>query len=182
MSSAYLRLLIFLPAILIPACVSSSPAFLMMYSAYKLNKQGDNIQPWRILFPIWNQSVVPYPILTVASWPAYKFLKSWFNFALLSVCVCVCVCVCVGFYPLPTLTLFSSTWFSFTCPVFLYIKYFPINCSYWQLTQYNAFTEGKRRDKVNSWGFPQASTYICANGLMRYVNIFSFVPIFFLHH
>ena len=43
--SAYLRLLIFLPAILIPACASSSPAFLMMYSAYKLNKQGDNIQP-----------------------------------------------------------------------------------------------------------------------------------------
>ena len=41
----YLRLLIFLPAILIPACASSSPAFLMMYSAYKLNKQGDNIQP-----------------------------------------------------------------------------------------------------------------------------------------
>ncbi|KAI4534041.1 hypothetical protein MG293_014901 [Ovis ammon polii] len=34
------RLLIFLPAILIPACVSSSPAFLMMYSVYKLNKQG----------------------------------------------------------------------------------------------------------------------------------------------
>ena len=42
-SSEYLRLLIFLPAILIPACVSSSPAFHMMYSAYKLNKQGDNI-------------------------------------------------------------------------------------------------------------------------------------------
>ena len=40
-SSAYLRLLIFLPAILIPACASSSPAFLTMYSAYKLNKQGD---------------------------------------------------------------------------------------------------------------------------------------------
>ena len=38
-SSAYLRLLIFLPAVLIPACISSSPAFLMMYSAYKLNKQ-----------------------------------------------------------------------------------------------------------------------------------------------
>ena len=30
-SSAHLRLLIFLPAILIPACVSSSPAFLMMF-------------------------------------------------------------------------------------------------------------------------------------------------------
>ena len=74
-SSAYLRLLIFLPAILIPACVSSSPAFLMMYSACKLNKQGDNIQPWQTPFPIWNQSVVPCPVLTVASWPAYKFLK-----------------------------------------------------------------------------------------------------------
>ena len=44
-SSAYLRLLIFLPVILIPACASSSLAFLMMYSAYKLNKLDDNIQP-----------------------------------------------------------------------------------------------------------------------------------------
>ena len=72
---AYLRLLIFLPAILIPVCASSSPAFLMMYSAYKLNRQGDNIQPWRTPFPIWNQSVVPCPVVTVASWPAYRFLK-----------------------------------------------------------------------------------------------------------
>ena len=44
-SSAYLRLLIFLIVILIPACSSFSLAFRMMYSAYKLNKQGDNIQP-----------------------------------------------------------------------------------------------------------------------------------------
>jgi len=43
LSSAYQRLLIFLPAILIPACASSIPAFLMMYSAQKLKKQGDNI-------------------------------------------------------------------------------------------------------------------------------------------
>ena len=74
-SSVYLRFLIFLPAILIPACASSSPVFLMMYSSYKLNKQGDNIQPWYTPFPIWNQSVVPCPVLTVASWPAYRFLK-----------------------------------------------------------------------------------------------------------
>ena len=47
----YLRLLIFLPAILIPACASSSPAFHMIYSAYKLNKQDDNIQPWCTPFP-----------------------------------------------------------------------------------------------------------------------------------
>ena len=26
-----------------------------MYSAYKLNKQGDNIQPWHTPFPIWNR-------------------------------------------------------------------------------------------------------------------------------
>ena len=74
-SSAYLSLLIFLLAILIPACVSSSPAFLMMYSAYKLNKQGDNIQPWCTSFLIWNQTVVSCLVLTVASWPAYRFLK-----------------------------------------------------------------------------------------------------------
>ena len=29
-----------------------------MYSVYKLNKQGDNIQPWHTPFPIWNQSVL----------------------------------------------------------------------------------------------------------------------------
>ena len=69
-SSAYLRLLIFLPAILIPACTSSSQAFHMIYSAYKLNKQSDNIQPWCTPFPTWNQSVVPCSALTVASWPA----------------------------------------------------------------------------------------------------------------
>ena len=34
-SSAYLRLLIFLPGILIPACASSSLAFHMMYFVYK---------------------------------------------------------------------------------------------------------------------------------------------------
>ena len=50
-----MRLLRFLPAVLIPACASSSPAFLMMYSAYKLNKQSDNIQLWHTPFPIWNQ-------------------------------------------------------------------------------------------------------------------------------
>ena len=46
-SSAYLRLLMFLLPIVIPACNSSSPAFLMMYSVYRLNKQGDSRQPCR---------------------------------------------------------------------------------------------------------------------------------------
>ena len=45
-----------------------------MYSAYKLNKQGDNIQPWCTPFPILIQSVVSCLVLTIASWPAYRFL------------------------------------------------------------------------------------------------------------
>ena len=81
-SSAYLRLLTFISAILIPACALSSQAFHVMYSAYKLNKQSDNIQPWCTPFLIWDQSVVPCPVLTVASWPAYRFLNRqvrWFG-------------------------------------------------------------------------------------------------------
>ena len=74
-SSAYLRLLIFLPAILIPACASSSLAFHMMHSAYELNKQSDNIQPWRTPFPIWNQSVVPCPVLLLLD-PHTDFQRS----------------------------------------------------------------------------------------------------------
>ena len=74
-SSAYLRLLIFLLEILIPACASSSLAFRMMYSAYKLNKQGDSTQPWHTRFLIWSQLVVPSPVLTVASWPVHRFLR-----------------------------------------------------------------------------------------------------------
>ena len=64
------------PGNLESTCASSSPAFLMMYSVYKLKKQGDNIQPWRTPFPIWNQSVVACSVLTVASWPAYRFPRS----------------------------------------------------------------------------------------------------------
>ena len=64
-----------LQAIVIPACALSSLVFHMMYSTYKSNKQGDNIQPWCTPFPIWNQSVVPCPILTVASWPKYRLLS-----------------------------------------------------------------------------------------------------------
>ena len=49
-SSTYLRLFI-------SACASSILAFSMMYSAYKLNKQGDNISrvPWCTPFPIWER-------------------------------------------------------------------------------------------------------------------------------
>ena len=66
-SSAYLMLLIFLMATLIPACDLSSPVFCKMYSAYKLIKQGGNIQPYHVPFSILNQSVVVGPALIIAS-------------------------------------------------------------------------------------------------------------------
>ena len=53
-STAYLTSLILLMAVLIPACASSSLAFHMIYSAYKLNKHGDNMQPWCTPFSIFN--------------------------------------------------------------------------------------------------------------------------------
>ena len=60
-----------------PCNLNSCLCFILhgVCSAYKLNKQGDNIQPWHTPFPIWNQSVVVYLGLTVASWPAYRFLR-----------------------------------------------------------------------------------------------------------
>ena len=72
-SSAYLKLQIFLLVILIPASTSISLAFCKMYSAYKFKKQRNNIQPWCTPFPIWNQSITLCPVITVASWPAYRF-------------------------------------------------------------------------------------------------------------
>ena len=45
-----------------------------MYSAYKLNKQSDNIPSWHSPFPIWNQSIVPRLVLTV-SWSAERFVR-----------------------------------------------------------------------------------------------------------
>ena len=74
MSSAYLKLLIPLLEILIPVCASFNMAFYVIYSACQLNKQGDNIQSWYIPFPIFEPVHCSMSGLTVASWPAYRFL------------------------------------------------------------------------------------------------------------
>ena len=83
-SSAYLRLLIFLLEILIPACASSSLAFPMMYSAYSWISRVTigsldivlSRFEWSVVpCPVEQHSVVPCPSLTVASWPAYRFLR-----------------------------------------------------------------------------------------------------------
>ena len=41
----------------------------------KLNKWDDNIWPWQTPFSILNQSILPCLVLTVASWPAHRFLR-----------------------------------------------------------------------------------------------------------
>ena len=73
-SSAYLRLLMFLLVILIPACDLSSSAFHMMYSAGKLNVQSNNTLPCTP-FPVLNRPVFPGLVLTFASWSANRFLR-----------------------------------------------------------------------------------------------------------
>ena len=59
----------------------------MMYSAYKLNKQGDNIQIWHTSFPILNQSVVPCAVLTFAGGRSgglvLHFLKNFLQFVVI---------------------------------------------------------------------------------------------------
>ena len=78
-SSMCLRLLIFLPVVLIPACASSSLAFHKIYSAYKLNKHSvcKTTYSLDVLLSWFGTSlfVFPCPVLTVASWPAYRFLR-----------------------------------------------------------------------------------------------------------
>ena len=55
-SSAYLRLLMFLPPILIPACNSFSLAFLIMCSVYKLNRVTAD-SPVLLLFQSWTEKL-----------------------------------------------------------------------------------------------------------------------------
>ena len=67
-SPAYLKLLIFLLTILIPACASSHPAFHMMYATYKLNKQGDNYTALTYSFhSTLKQYIVPCPAVSLCS-------------------------------------------------------------------------------------------------------------------
>ena len=78
-TSAYLRLLIFLPAILIPASASSSLTFHMMYSAYKLNKKSDNIQP--------------FPRSTTYSFPNLEpvDMEQWYSMFGFNCCFLTCI-------------------------------------------------------------------------------------------
>ena len=61
------------PSILDSSLSFIQPKILHDVLCKKLSKHGDNIQPWCTPFPIWNQPIVSCPILTVASWAAYRF-------------------------------------------------------------------------------------------------------------
>ena len=55
---------------------SSLSARRVLSSVYmRLDNQSDNIQFWCSLFPILIKSIVPCPVLSVASWPAYRILR-----------------------------------------------------------------------------------------------------------
>ena len=73
--SVYVRLLIFLLAILIPAFASSSLEFQTMHPAHYLNKQGENMHHWHAPFPILNYSIFLCVVWTISSWLAYRFLR-----------------------------------------------------------------------------------------------------------
>ena len=88
----FLMLLMFLPPVLIPACSSSSPAFLRVCSAHRSNKQGDSRQPCCTPFSIPKQvtswwanythtrelcelmGLLTNPIVVIIS--QYKYVKS----------------------------------------------------------------------------------------------------------
>ena len=65
------------------ACNSSHLTFLMMCSAYRLNKQGNSIQLCNT-FSILKQPIVLYRILTAASWHTYRFLRGQVRWSHLS--------------------------------------------------------------------------------------------------
>ena len=76
-SLAYLRLLIYLPEILISACDSSSLAFLMLCSACQLNKQVTIYSLDVVSSQFSTSSVLHVQFLTVASWPANRKQVKW---------------------------------------------------------------------------------------------------------
>ena len=45
------------------------------------------MQPWHTPSLIWNQSVVPCPVLTVDSWPAYRFLRRQVSWSDIPICL-----------------------------------------------------------------------------------------------
>ena len=74
-SSAYLRLLLFLQAILISSLWFIQPGISPDVLCIEVKEAGWQYTALMYSFPKFNQSVVPCPVLTVSSWLAYSFLR-----------------------------------------------------------------------------------------------------------
>ena len=74
-SSAYLRLLILSWQFWFQLVLHTLQHFTWCILHIMLNMQCDNMLSWRTNFHILNQSIIPCLVLTVASWPAYRFLR-----------------------------------------------------------------------------------------------------------
>ena len=92
-SSAFLRWLIFLPAILIPACASSSPAFLVIYLfIIKLLTYISDVSCTGRLFLYHLHLGSPIGLMSLLL--VICRFQEVCDFPWYCVCVCVCVCVC----------------------------------------------------------------------------------------
>src|ERR1700733_14177556 len=101
-SSAYLKLFSIFPAIFTPSVVSSNPAFLIILSAYRLNRKGDKMQPCLTPFLTLNFPVSPYSLclsiihLMLAIWSRVPraFLKpAWLTGNSLSIVFSILLCI-----------------------------------------------------------------------------------------
>ena len=62
-----------------PSNLDSKPCFIqcgiVWWTLHVSSIKSLIVQPWNTPFPTWNKFVVPFPFLTVASWPEYRFLR-----------------------------------------------------------------------------------------------------------
>ena len=80
LSYTYLSLLIFFPAILIPACVSSSLVFCVIYSAYKLNMHYCLYFSFILKF-ITSFKVLCWSIADLQYRVGFEYTAGWFSYA-----------------------------------------------------------------------------------------------------
>jgi len=75
-SSAYLKLISILPASFTPSFASYVSSFLIILSAYRLNRNRDKIHPCLTAVLILNLLVSPNSVLINADWSSYNPLSS----------------------------------------------------------------------------------------------------------
>ena len=78
MNSQSLLKLMFIKSVMPSNHLNLYCPLLLSLSIFPSIRVFSNESVLRTPFPIWNQSLVPCPVLTVPSWPAYRFIRiSW---------------------------------------------------------------------------------------------------------